>query len=137
MRIRIPGNRFANKTVQILEHALKFAENGWAEADHLTDQEIQRCARLGFHIEATPKQADAPAEAAKEPDAPKDEPPAGPAGDPKDEPDADEHEKLAPPADGADEDDGDTDAEGGDPADGNDDAPAAKRTRGRAARRTK
>lgn len=50
MKVRIPGNKFAGQAVRILEHELRFAANGLADAEHLTDEEIQRCVRMGFEV---------------------------------------------------------------------------------------
>ncbi len=50
MRVKIPGGKV--KELVIVENRLVFGEDGFAPADHLTAEEIDRCRRLGFHFEA-------------------------------------------------------------------------------------
>ncbi len=69
MKIRCPGGRLAGQVLKVLEHEVQFAENGIAEAGHLTDAEIDRLLRFGFHMVHEPKEAHAaPPAAAPEPE---------------------------------------------------------------------
>lgn len=60
MRVSIPGGRV--KSLFLLENVLTFGEDGWADADHLTEAEVQRCRDFGFRVEGTVKKPDEPKE---------------------------------------------------------------------------
>ncbi len=53
MRVRVPGGRIRNQDMRVLENTLRFGPDGWAQADHLTDEEVQRCIRFHFRVEHT------------------------------------------------------------------------------------
>ena len=64
LRIRIPGNQGVRE-MHVGQSVLSFGKDGYADADHLSDEEIQRCINFHFVVEggrATP-QAKAPEEA--------------------------------------------------------------------------
>ena len=60
MKIRCPGGKLAGHALKVLENEIRFAENGLAEAAHLTDAEVQRLVRFGFQIVPEPRAAQAP-----------------------------------------------------------------------------
>lgn len=73
MKIRCPGGKLAGQTLKVLENEIRFAENGLAEAAHLTDAEVQRLVRFGFeviHEPVKPARGRKPAQAESEEPAP-------------------------------------------------------------------
>lgn len=55
VKVQVPGNKHTELTV--IEHVLKFGADGWAEADHLTKEELAKCRRFGFTVVEEVKKA--------------------------------------------------------------------------------
>ena len=60
MRVRIPGNQ-GIREMHVGQSVLHFGKDGYAEADHLSDAEIQRCIDFHFVVEGTRQKARAEA----------------------------------------------------------------------------
>ena len=58
MRVRIPGNQ-GIREMHIGKSVLNFGKDGFAEADHLSDAEIQRCIDFHFIVEGGRQRAKA------------------------------------------------------------------------------
>ncbi len=50
MRIRIPGNQ-GIREMHVGQSVLRFGRGGYADADHLSDAEVQRCIDFHFVVE--------------------------------------------------------------------------------------
>ena len=58
MRVRIPGNQGVHE-MHVGHSVLSFGKDGYAEADHLSDVELQRCIDFHFVVEGVRSKAKA------------------------------------------------------------------------------
>ena len=55
MKIHAPHLKI--KALQVLENVLQFDDEGFAPADHLTDEEVARCHKFGLKVEGKREKA--------------------------------------------------------------------------------